>query len=48
MYRLPLRIELPPSKPVTVDILDELGRGICGVVVEALIDGKRCALKLVL
>ena len=48
MYTLPLRINLPPSKPVTVDIRQELGRGISGVVIEALIDERQCALKLVL
>lgn len=47
MYALPLRISLPPSKAVTVDIRQELGRGVCGVVIEALIDGRQCALKLV-
>lgn len=48
MYALPLKIDLPPSKPVTVDIRQELGRGVCGVVIEALIDERQCALKLVL
>lgn len=48
MYALPVRINLPPSKPVTVDIRQELGRGVCGVVIEAFIDGRQCALKLVL
>lgn len=47
MYALPLKITLPPSKAVTVDIRQELGRGVCGVVLEALIDGRQCALKLV-
>lgn len=48
MYVLPLKIVLPPSNAITIDIRQELGRGVSGVVVEAFIDGRKCALKLVL